>query len=83
MTFLSTAGVVCVARGGSVAGLADVPPGHPGRADALLDEAGLIHHQHPARLEPLDPEGAQLIAHHVGVPVRRGHGVRASDRRPN
>jgi hypothetical protein len=40
------------------------------RPAALLDEPGLIHDQHPARAEPLDRVGPELVAHGVGVPVR-------------
>jgi hypothetical protein len=64
------------------------PPGrarvlalHPGRLGALLEEPGLIHHQHPGRVaEPLHDIAAHVVAQRVRVPAGGGqqplHSVR-------
>jgi hypothetical protein len=52
-----------------LAGRAGVLALHPGRAVTLLDEAGLIHHQHRVRVaQVLDDIVAQVVADPVGVP---------------
>jgi site-specific DNA recombinase len=43
---------------------------HPGRLGALLEEPGLIHHQHPARVaQVLDHIGTHVITQRIGVPA--------------
>jgi len=52
---------------------AGVLPLHPDRLLALLQIAGLVHHQHRARIsEGVGDVAAQIIAHRVGVPLRTG-----------
>ena len=47
-----------------------------GRLVALLQEAGLVEHQHGIRIaEVLDHIGAQVIAHRIGIPVHAGEEV--------
>jgi site-specific DNA recombinase len=56
------------------------PPGgarilalHPGRLGALLEEAGLIHHQHPVRVaELLGDVAAHVVAERAWVPAGAG-----------
>ena len=56
------------------------PPGgagilalHPGRLVALLEEPGLVHHQHPTRIaEALHDVVAHLITQPLGVPAGGG-----------
>jgi DNA invertase Pin-like site-specific DNA recombinase len=42
----------------------------PGGLGAFLDEAGLVHHQHPSRItQVLDHIGAPIVADRIGVPA--------------
>jgi hypothetical protein len=46
---------------------------HPGRLAALLEEPGLVDHQHPARVtQVLDHVAAHVVAQGVGVPAGGG-----------
>jgi hypothetical protein len=52
------------------AGRARVLPLHAGRLRALLDEAGLVDHQHGVLIaEMLDRVGPQVVAHGLGIPA--------------
>ena len=56
-----------------LAGGARVLALHPHRGGALLEEAGLVDHQHPGRVaQVLDHIGAQVVADQVRVPVSGG-----------
>jgi hypothetical protein len=51
-------------------GRACVLPLHPGRLAAFLDEAGLVQHEHRARVaQVLHDVGLQVVTDRVGVPV--------------
>ena len=52
-------------------GRAGVLPLHPGRAQALLEEPGLIHDQHALALtQMLHDVVPDVIAHAIDIPVR-------------
>src|SRR5215216_7376117 len=56
-----------------LAGGARVLALHPHRGRALLEKAGLVHHQHRARIaQVLDHLAAQIIPDQVGIPVGGG-----------
>ena len=62
---------------------AAVPPLHPGRPAALLEEAGLVQHQHRLRVaRVLDHVGAQVVPDRVGVPAHAREQVLHAVRRP-